>query len=59
MSTNYTTGDTSHFFSDYNFGGGSPCKASGANSGTTAIADIYKWIVADLSGARLIPNGTP
>ncbi len=59
MSTNYTTGDTSHFFSDYNFGGGSPCQASGNNSGTTAIADIYSKIAAQLTGARLIPNNTP
>ncbi|MGA8530338.1 MAG: pilus assembly protein TadG-related protein [Acidobacteriaceae bacterium] len=59
MSTNYTTGDTSHFFSDYNFGGGSPCTASGSNSGTTAIADIYSKIAAQLTGARLIPNNTP
>jgi Flp pilus assembly protein TadG len=59
MSTNYTTGDTSHFFSDYNFGNDQGCQASGANSGTTAIADIYSKIAAQLTGARLIPNGTP
>jgi hypothetical protein len=74
MSTNYTNGDTTHFYSDYNFTGGSGssgkggkgssgsnsgCVASGANSGTTAISDIYALIAAQLSGARLIPNGTP
>ena len=59
MSTGYTTGETKYFYSDYNFGGNSGCVASGANSGTTAIADIYKQIAADLSGARLIPNNTP
>ena len=59
ISTNYTKGDTSHFYSDYNFGGDTGCQASGANSGTTAISDIYKAIASDLSGARLIPNSTP
>lgn len=59
MSTNYTSGDTTHFYSDYNFGGDTGCQASGPNSGTTAIADIYALIASQLSGARLIPNGTP
>ena len=59
MSTNYTTGDTTHFFSDYSFGNDHGCQASGSNSGTTAIADIYALIASQLSGARLIPNGTP
>jgi Putative Flp pilus-assembly TadE/G-like len=58
MSTGYTSGTTKHFFSDTNYGS-SGCQASGANSGTTAIADIYQLIRADLQGARLIPNGTP
>jgi len=59
MSTNYTSGDTTHFYSDYNFGNDNGCQASGANSGTTAISDIYGLIASQLSGARLIPNGTP
>lgn len=59
MSTNYINGDTTHFYSDYNLSGDTGCSASGANSGTTAIADIYALIAAELSGARLIPNGTP
>ncbi|HEY1808707.1 MAG TPA: pilus assembly protein TadG-related protein [Acidobacteriaceae bacterium] len=58
MSTGYTTGTTKNFFSD-TASGSSGCQASGANSGTSAIADIYQLIRADLQGARLIPNGTP
>ncbi len=59
MSTNYNSGDTTHFFSDTSFGSDTGCLASGNNSGVSAISQIYSLIASQLSGARLIPNGTP
>jgi hypothetical protein len=60
MSTGWNDGTYTHFYSDYNVtGGDSGCQAQGANNGTTAISNIYSAIAAQLSGARLIPNGTP
>jgi Flp pilus assembly protein TadG len=48
-----------YFYSDYTAeGGDSGCQANSANSGTTAISDIYAAIAAKLTSARLIPNGT-
>jgi Flp pilus assembly protein TadG len=48
-----------YFYSDYTAeGGDAGCQANTANSGTTAIADIYNAIAAKLASARLIPNGT-
>jgi Flp pilus assembly protein TadG len=48
-----------YFYSDWAATGGSAgCKANTANSGVTAINDIYTAITAALTNARLIPNGT-
>jgi Flp pilus assembly protein TadG len=60
MATQVSGESTSdYFYSDYTAqGGDSGCQANSANSGTTAIADIYTAITAKLSSARLIPNGT-
>lgn len=58
MATISSTGE--YFYSDWEAtGGDSGCQASNGNSGITAISQIYKAIAEDLSGARLIPNGTP
>lgn len=46
-----------YFYSDVN-SNSSGCTASSANSGLTAISDIYAAIAAKLSSARLIPNST-
>ncbi|MGA7525401.1 MAG: pilus assembly protein TadG-related protein [Acidobacteriaceae bacterium] len=57
MATVSSTGQ--YFYSDWTAtGGDSGCQASDSNSGITAINSIYKAIAEDLSGARLIPNGT-
>jgi Flp pilus assembly protein TadG len=60
MSSGWSSGDYSHFFSDYNMtGGDAGCQASGAQNGVTALDDIFKSIQIGLAGARLIPNDTP
>jgi hypothetical protein len=48
-----------YFYSDWTAqGGDSGCQANSANSGITAINDIYKAITSQLLRSRLIPNGT-
>jgi hypothetical protein len=59
MSTGWP-GNTSHFFSDYYApGGDSGCQAADANNTITSLNGIVNAIVGELSGTRLIPNGTP
>lgn len=59
MSSGWPT-KTSHFYSDYYApGGDSGCQAADANNTITSLNDIAASIVGQLSGARLIPNGTP
>jgi hypothetical protein len=60
MSSGWSSGDYTHFYSDYNMtGGDAGCQASGAQNGVTALDDIFKSIQVGLTGARLIPNDTP
>jgi Flp pilus assembly protein TadG len=59
MSSGWSSGDKTHFFSDYNLGGDTGCQADGAQQGVTALNDIFKSIQIGLTGARLIPNDTP
>lgn len=61
MATQDGTSVSGYFYSDWAAQGGtssSGCQADSANSGTTAISDIYQAIVTKLTSARLIPNGT-
>jgi hypothetical protein len=61
MATQDGNSPSAYFYSDWAAQGGSQssgCQANSANSGTTAISDIYEAIVAKLTSARLIPNGT-
>jgi hypothetical protein len=59
MATQDGTTISGNFYSDWAAqGASSGCQADSANSGTTAISDIYQAIVAKLTSARLIPNGT-
>ncbi len=61
MATQDGTSVSGYFYSDWAAQGGnqsSGCQADSANSGTTAINDIYEQIVTKLTSARLIPNGT-
>ncbi|MGA7109775.1 MAG: VWA domain-containing protein [Terracidiphilus sp.] len=56
---NSTPRNTSHFYSDYYApGGDSGCQAADANNTVTSLNNIAASIVGQLSGARLIPNGT-
>lgn len=58
MSSGWPT-TTSHFYSDYYApGGDSGCQASNENNTITSLTSIAASIVGQLSGARLIPNGT-
>ena len=60
MSSGWSSGDTSHFYSDYNMtGGDTGCQASGALNGVTALDDIFQSIQIGLTGSRLLPNETP
>ena len=61
MATQDGTTISGYFYSDWATqisGASSGCQADSANSGTTAISDIYTAIVTKLTSARLIPNGT-
>jgi Flp pilus assembly protein TadG len=59
MSTGWSSGDYSHFYSDYNGPGGDDnCQASGKNQGITSLNGIFNAITEDLGAARLIPNNT-
>jgi len=58
MSTGWSTGDTSYFYSDY-FGGNNGCAAAGAAEGIGDLQSIIDAILGHMSGTRLIPNGTP
>jgi Flp pilus assembly protein TadG len=59
MSTGWSTGDYSHFFSDYYApGGSSGCQASGASNTITSLNNIVNAILGSMTGARLIPNNT-
>ena len=52
--------DKSHFYSDYYLpGSDTGCQAADANNTITSLNNIFKSILVDLTGARLIPNGTP
>ena len=56
---NATPQNTTHFYSDYYApGGDSGCQAAGANNTVTSLNNIAASILGQLSGARLIPNGT-
>lgn len=59
MSSGWSTGDTSHFYSDYSLGGDTGCQASGAAFGVTDLTTIFEAIQTGLAGARLIPNNVP
>lgn len=60
MSSGWSSGDNSHFYSDFNMtGGDTGCQASGSLNGVTALDDIFKSIQIGLTGARLLPNETP
>ena len=60
MSSGWSSGDTSHFYSDFRMtGGDTGCQASGPLNGVTALDDIFKSIQIGLTGARLLPNETP
>jgi hypothetical protein len=48
MSSGYSSGNTSHFFAD----------STSACGGSDTLADIFPKIGAQLTAARLIPNGT-
>lgn len=58
MATPDSGSGDSYFYSDVN-SNASGCQAETANSGLTAISDIYSAIAAKLSSARLIPDNTP
>jgi hypothetical protein len=52
--------DKTHFYSDYYApGGDSGCQAADQNNTITSLNNIFKSILVNLTGARLIPNGTP
>ncbi|HEX4311045.1 MAG TPA: pilus assembly protein TadG-related protein [Acidobacteriaceae bacterium] len=52
--------DKSHFYSDYYLpGSDSGCQAADQNNTITSLNNIFKSILVNLTGARLIPNGTP
>jgi Flp pilus assembly protein TadG len=52
--------DKSHFYSDYYLpGSDTGCQAADQNNTITSLNNIFKSILVDLTGARLIPNGTP
>ena len=57
MSTGWSTGDYSHFFSDY-FGGNNGCAAAGSAEGIGDLNNIVNAILGSMTGARLIPNST-
>lgn len=57
MSSGWSSGDYSYFYSDY-FGGNNGCAASGAAYGIGDLEGIINAILGHMSGARLIPNGT-
>jgi Flp pilus assembly protein TadG len=60
MSSGWSTGDKSHFYSDYYVtGGDSGCQAGDQNNTTTSLNNIFKSILVNLTAARLIPNETP
>ncbi|MGA7857164.1 MAG: pilus assembly protein TadG-related protein [Terracidiphilus sp.] len=57
MSTGWSSGDYSHFFSDY-FGGNNGCSAAGAAESIGDLNNIVNAILGSMTGARLIPNST-
>jgi len=57
MSSGWSSGDYSHFFSDY-FGGNNGCAAAGAAEGIGDLNSIVNAILGSMTGARLIPNST-
>lgn len=60
MSTGWSTGDYSHFYSDYYApGGDSGCQAADKNNTITSLNSIFSSILSSLTSARLIPNNTP
>jgi hypothetical protein len=59
MSSGWSTGDTSHFYSDYNLGGDTGCQATGAAFGVADLSSIFAAIQNGLAGARLVPNNVP
>lgn len=60
MSSGWSTGDHSHFYSDYNMtGGDSGCQALDSNNAVTSLNSIFDSILSSLTSARLIPNNTP
>jgi Flp pilus assembly protein TadG len=57
MSSGWSSGDYSYFYSDY-FGGNNGCAAAGADQAITDLQQMIEAILGHMSGARLIPNGT-
>lgn len=52
--------DKSHFYSDFYLAGSDTgCQAANANNTITSLNNIFKSILQNLTGARLIPNNTP
>jgi hypothetical protein len=59
MSTGWSSGVTSYFYSDYYApGGDSGCQAASKNNQITSLNQIFKTIAEDLTSVRLIPNNT-
>jgi hypothetical protein len=59
MSTGWSSGVKSYFYSDYNAAGGdSGCQAADKNNQVTSLNQIFQAIATDLTSVRLIPNNT-
>jgi len=59
MSSGWSSGVTSYFYSDYYApGGDSGCQAADKNNQVTSLNGIFQAIATDLTSVRLIPNNT-
>lgn len=59
MSTGWTSGAKTYFYSDYYApGGDSGCQAADKNNQVTSLNSIFEAIATDLTSVRLIPNNT-
>lgn len=59
MSTGWSSGLKSYFYSDYNMtGGDTGCQAADKNNQVTSLNKIFQAIATDLTSVRLIPNNT-
>jgi len=59
MSTGWSSGTQTYFYSDYTAtGGDSGCQAASKNNTITSLNKIFQAIATDLTSVRLIPNNT-